>query len=187
MSCGLRIGLSLMCHPQMLPFIRQSISPSVLRSLVKGGGLSIDYTKALGGVTGLFGQVLSSKDDVQIPLPAPERPRIKPEALSDVEIEQAIVPLFDFLDANLSTLNTYLSDATKEMVMTRVWKEILLVVEGLLIPPLSDKPSEMKPLSDKEVDIVFKWLKVGVAGVHAGSGTLTVCLISPVFARLLLR
>ena len=71
--------------------------------------------------------------------------------------------------------------------MTRVWKEILLVVEGLLIPPLSDKPSEMKPLSDKEVDIVFKWLKVGVPGVHVGFGTLIGCLISPVFARLLLR
>lgn len=144
----------------MLPFIRQSISPSVLKSLIKGGGLGIDYNKALGNVTGLFGQVLGSKDDVQIPLPQSEKPRIKPEALTDIEIEQAIVPLFDFLDANLSTLNTYLSDSTKEMVMTRVWKEILSVIEGLLIPPLSDKPSDMKPLSDKEVDIVFKWLKV---------------------------
>lgn len=132
----------------------------MLKTLVKGGGLSIDYNKALGNVTGLFGQVLGSKDDVQIPLPQSEKPRIKPEALTDVEIEQAIVPLFDFLDANLSTLNTYLSDTTKEMVMTRVWKEILNVIEGLLIPPLSDKSSDMKPLSDKEVDIVFKWLKV---------------------------
>jgi len=59
----------------------------------------------------------------------------------------------------LQTLNTYLSDSAKEMVMTRVWKEILLVIEGLLIPPLSEVHSEMKPLSDKEVDIVFKWLK----------------------------
>jgi len=43
--------------------------------------------------------------------------------------------------------------------MTRLWKEILAVIEGLLIPPLSDVPSDMKPLYDKEVDIVFKWLK----------------------------
>jgi hypothetical protein len=77
-----------------------------------------------------------------------------------VEIERAILPLFDYFDANLQTLNTYLSDSAKEMVMTRVWKEILLVIEGLLIPPLSEVYSEMKPLSDKEVDIVFKWLKV---------------------------
>ncbi|KAJ3521489.1 hypothetical protein NM688_g9011 [Phlebia brevispora] len=45
------------------------------------------------------------------------------------------------------------------MVMTRVWKEILNVIEGLLIPPLSNVSSDMKPLTDKEVDIVFKWLK----------------------------
>jgi len=43
--------------------------------------------------------------------------------------------------------------------MTRVWKEILNIIEGLLIPPLSDIASDMKPLSDKEVDIVFRWLK----------------------------
>ena len=107
----------------------------------------------------------SSGAEVMIPLPQSERPRIRPEALSDVEIEQAIAPLFDYLDAILPTFNTYLSEATKEMVMTRVWKEILNVIEGLLIPPLSDISSDMKPLSDKEVDIVFKWLKVGVARV----------------------
>lgn len=98
--------------------------------------------------------------DPQIPLPSSEKPRIRPEDLTDVEIEQAILPLFDYFDANLQTLNTYLSDTAKEMVMTRVWKEILTVIEGLLIPPLSDTAVEMKPLSDKEVDIVFKWLKV---------------------------
>ena len=69
------------------------------------------------------------------------------------------MPLFDYFDANLQTLNTYLSDTTKEMVMVRLWKEILATIEGLLIPPLNESQSEMKPLSDKEVDIVFKWLK----------------------------
>jgi len=102
----------------------------------------------------------SNASEVQIPLPSSEKPRIRPEDLTDVEIEQAIVPLFDYLETNLQTLNTYLSDTAKEMVMTRVWKEILTILEGLLIPPLSDVSSEMKPLSDKEVDIVFKWLKV---------------------------
>ncbi|OBZ74653.1 Uncharacterized protein C11E3.02c [Grifola frondosa] len=142
------------------PFIRQSLSRTVLKTLVKSPSGSIDYNKALGNVTALFGSALGSKDDVQIPLPQSEKPRIKPEGgLSDVEIEQAIVPLFDFFDANLSTLNTYLSESTKDMVMSRVWKEILNVIEGLLVPPLSDIGSDMKPLSDKEVDIVFKWLK----------------------------
>lgn len=44
--------------------------------------------------------------------------------------------------------------------MLKVWKEVLTVIEGLLIPPLSKLSSDMKPLTDKEVDIVFKWLKV---------------------------
>ncbi len=121
----------------------------------------MDYNKALGGVTSLYRQAVgASASEVQIPLPQDEKPRIRPEELTDVEIEQAILPLFDYFDANLQTLNTYLSDTTKEMVMTRVWKEVLNVIEGLLIPPLSDATSDMKPLSDKEVDIVFKWLKV---------------------------
>ncbi|OJT15692.1 hypothetical protein TRAPUB_5070 [Trametes pubescens] len=156
-------------NDMMSPYIRQCLSRIVLKTLIKSTqtGGSIDYNKALGNVTALFGS-LGTKDDVQIPLPQAEKPRIRPEALTDVEIEQAIVPLFDFFDANLSTLNTYLSEATKDMVMSRVWKEILNVIEGLLIPPLSDVQSEMKPLSDKEVDIVFKWLRFLRDYFHAG-------------------
>jgi hypothetical protein len=142
----------------MSPFIHQCLSRNVLKSLLKVGGPSLDYSKAISNVRGLWSRTSSS--DVQIPLPSAEKPRVRPEELTDVEIEQAILPLFDYFDANLQTLNTYLSNTAKEMVMTRVWKEILFIVEGLLIPPLSDTSSEMKPLSDKEVDIVFKWLKV---------------------------
>ena len=128
---------------------------------MKSGSISLDYNKALGNVTALYRSALgSNSSDVQIPLPSSERPRVRPEDLTDVELEQAITPVFDFFDANLPTLNTYLSDSAKEMVMMRVWKEILNVIEALLIPPLSDSPSDMKPLTDKEVDIVFKWLKV---------------------------
>jgi hypothetical protein len=147
----------------MSPYIRQSISRNVLRTLVKpqAGATSIDYNKALGGVASLYRSALGgSSADPQIPLPVSEKPRIRPEELTDVEIEQAIVSLFDYFDANLQTLNTYLGESTKEVVMTRLWKEILTIIEELLIPLLSDVSSDMKPLSDKEVDIVFKWLKV---------------------------
>ncbi|KAJ7812022.1 hypothetical protein B0H14DRAFT_3090547 [Mycena olivaceomarginata] len=136
------------------------------KTLLKVGGPSLDYSKAISNVRGLWSRTSSS--DVQIPLPSAEKPRVRPEELTDVEIEQAILPLFDYFDANLQTLNTYLSNTAKEMVMTRVWKEILFIVEGLLIPPLSDASSEMKPLSDKEVDIVFKWLKFLRDYFHAG-------------------
>lgn len=144
---------------KMSPVIRQSLSRTVLKSLIKPGAGSLDYNKVLGNVTGLYKALSVSSSEVQIPLPQGEKSRLRPEELTDVEIEQAIVPLFDYFDANLTTLNTYLSDTTKDQVMARVWKEILAVIEGLLIPPLSDSPSDMKPLSDKEVDIVFKWLK----------------------------
>lgn len=50
--------------------------------------------------------------------------------------------------------------AAWKVVMTKIWKEVLTVIENLLVPPLSDQPTEMKALSDKEVDVVFKWLKV---------------------------
>ena len=132
---------------------------SLIKPSVNTG--SLDYNKVLGNVKGFYTSALGgSSTEMQIPLPPSDKPRIRPEELTDVEIEQAIVPLFDYFDANLQTLNTYLSDATKQEVMSRVWKELLKTIEGLLIPPLSEHPSEMKPLSDKEVDIVFKWLKV---------------------------
>jgi hypothetical protein len=144
----------------MLPLIQQTLSPVVLKTLVNTGK-SLDYTKAIGGITTLYKSALgSTSNEVQIPLHQSEKPRFKPDDLTDVQIEAALAPLFDYLDANLPTLNTYLSDTAKELIMSKIWKEILHVIESLLIPPLSDKPSDLKPLSDKEVDIVFKWMKV---------------------------
>ncbi|KAF9481580.1 cytoplasm protein [Pholiota conissans] len=145
---------------KMSPFIQQCLSRNVIKTLIKSRDQGLDYNKALGNVTALYRSALgAASSEPQIPLPSAEKPRIRPEELTDVEIEQAILPLFDYFDANLQTLNTYLSDTAKEMVMTRVWKEILVIIEGLLIPPLSDVASEMKPLAEKEVDIVFRWLK----------------------------
>src|SRR5882757_3351919 len=141
----------------MSPFIQQCVSRNVVKALIKSRDPGLDYNKALDNVTALYRSALGSStsfSEPQIPLHSTEKPRTRPEELTDVEIEKAILPLFDYFDANLQTLNTYLSDSAKEMVMTRVWKEILVVIEGLLIPPLSEVVSDMKPLSDKEVDIV---------------------------------
>jgi len=146
---------------KMAPLIQQSISRNVLKTLIKSGPpVTLDYNKALGNVKDFFGSKMGSNNsDVLIPLPQQEKPRVRPEQLTDVEIEQAISPLFDYFETNLQVLNSSLSDTARQTMMIRVWKEILLVIEGLLIPPLSDAHSDMKPLSDKEVDIVFKWLK----------------------------
>ncbi len=142
----------------MSPFIQQCLSRSVLKALIKSKEPGMDYNKAF---TALYRSAMgSSVSEPQIPLPAIEKPRVRPEDFTDVEIEHAISPLFDYFETNLQTLNTYLSDTAKQMVMGRVWKEILGIVEGLLIPPLTDVSSDMKPISDREVDIVFRWLKV---------------------------
>ena len=53
------------------------------------------------------------------------------------------------------------------MVMTRLWKEVLVTVEGLLVPPLSDKPSAQRQLNQQELDIVFKWLQYLFDFFHA--------------------
>jgi len=55
-----------------------------------------------------------------------------------------------------------------QTVMTKIWKEVLVVVESLLVPALSDQPTELKPLTDKEVDVVFKWLKVCLIAMLPG-------------------
>ncbi|KAF9528741.1 hypothetical protein CPB83DRAFT_853670 [Crepidotus variabilis] len=142
---------------KMTPFIQQCLSRSVLKTLLKSKEQGLDYNKTLAAL--YRSAVGASNADPQIPIPSSEKPRVRPEDLTDVEIEQAILPLFDYFDSNLQTLNTYLSETAKQKVMEKVWKEILGIVEGLLIPPLTDVESDMKPLSDKEVDVVFRWLK----------------------------
>lgn len=144
---------------KMSPLFREVLSRTTLKRLSKVGGL--DYNKAIGNVTALFGSLTAgSSSEVQIPLPQHEKPRIKPESgVSDEEVEAAMGPLYDYLNDNLQILNTNLSDAARETVMNKIWKEILLIIEGLLVPSLGDTPSTMKPLHDKELDIVFKWLR----------------------------
>lgn len=84
----------------------------------------------------------------------------KSTELTDAEIEEPLAPLLMYLDQSLETFRRHLSESAWQVVLTKIWKEVINVVESLLVPALSDQPTEMKPLSDKEVDIVFKWLKV---------------------------
>lgn len=80
--------------------------------------------------------------------------------LTQQNIEEALKPLFTYFDENFAIMKQTLTDPSMVMVMTRLWKEVLLAIEGLLVPPLSDKPSTQKPLTQQEMDIVFKWLQL---------------------------
>ena len=84
----------------------------------------------------------------------------KPTALTQADIENALLPLFTYFDENFAIMKQTLTEATMLSVMTRLWKEVLMAIENLLVPPLSEKPSNQKPLTQAEMDVVYKWLEL---------------------------
>lgn len=81
-------------------------------------------------------------------------------ALTPMDVENALKPLFTYFDDNFAIMKQTLTNASMVMVMTRLWKEVLMALENILVPPLSDKPSIQRPLNQQELDIVFKWLQL---------------------------
>lgn len=81
-------------------------------------------------------------------------------ALRREDIEGALEMLLEYFNDNFAIMKLTLTDATMLAVMTRLWKEVLMAIEGLLVPPLSDKPSTQKPLTQRELDIVYQWLQI---------------------------
>jgi hypothetical protein len=74
--------------------------------------------------------------------------------------EDAIAPLLDFLEYNLSILNNDLSETNMKFIVLSIWDQILKTLEGIMLPPLSEQLSDVKPLDDYELRIVLKWLEV---------------------------
>lgn len=87
------------------------------------------------------------------------RPAQPVQPPSEAETKDALKPLFAYFNDNFAIMNQTLTSAAMMMVMTRLWKEVLATIETLLVPPLSDKPSQQRQLNQQEVDIVFKWLQ----------------------------
>jgi hypothetical protein len=88
-------------------------------------------------------------------------------ALTAADVENALQPLFNYFDDNFAIMKQTLTDATMLAVMTRLWKEVLIAIENLLVPPLSDKPSSQKPLTQPELDVVYRWLELLFAFFNA--------------------
>ncbi|KAL1981701.1 hypothetical protein VTN96DRAFT_2315 [Rasamsonia emersonii] len=88
-------------------------------------------------------------------------------APTQAEIENALSPLFTYFNDNFAIMNKTLTSEAMKMVMARLWKEVLVTIESLLVPPLSDKPSHQKPLTMQEVDIVSRWLVLLLNFFHA--------------------
>ncbi|KAG1471384.1 hypothetical protein G6F56_002153 [Rhizopus delemar] len=76
------------------------------------------------------------------------------------DCEDSIIPLLDYLERNLEILNDNLSESNMQSIVLRIWKEILLALEGVLLPPLSEQLSDLKPLDDYEFHVVYKWLEL---------------------------
>lgn len=156
---------------KMTPVLRHTLSRSAIKSVLRPNVGGIDYNDALRISNDAIGRLSAAyrnavgtgQDEYAIPLPASEQ--VKPTSNpvkrgpTDSEIEAAIHPLFDYLDTNNHTLASTLSPDAMQMVMAKLWKLILTTIEALIVPPLSDKPSNMQELSDSELDVALKWLK----------------------------
>lgn len=90
------------------------------------------------------------------------RPQSLATPVSDADVAAALVPLTDYFNENFAILNHTLTTTAMIMVMSKLWKEVLVTIEALLVPTLSDKPSQQRQLSQQEVDVVFKWLNVSM-------------------------
>ncbi|KAL8732825.1 MAG: hypothetical protein Q9181_003805 [Wetmoreana brouardii] len=87
------------------------------------------------------------------------RPQPTTQAPTEPDIARALEPLFAYFNDNFAIMNQTLTSTAMIMVMTRLWKEVLVTIEALLVPPLSDKTSHQRQLNQQELDIVFKWLQ----------------------------
>lgn len=80
-------------------------------------------------------------------------------ALTEVEIDNSLAPVFDFLDENFAVFNQTFTVEMRKAVMLDIWRRVVDSMISLLIPPLSDKPAPGNLLTPPEVDVVFKWLQ----------------------------
>jgi hypothetical protein len=152
---------------QLSSYIHYILSPQRLRSMLSKG---ISMQSAMSAIS------YFQRNKPQAP--APTGP-------TQADIENALKPLFTYFDENFAIMNQTLTPSSMIMVMTRLWKEVLQTIEALLVPPLSDKPSNQRPLSPQEMDIVFKWLQLLFDFFHAdGEGIAVDVLKSPKYLEL---
>jgi hypothetical protein len=83
-----------------------------------------------------------------------------PPATAQAAVENSLQPLFEYFQDNFTIMNLTLTHNTMQAVMARLWKEVLMTIENLLVPPLSEQPSTQKPLTQAELDVVFKWMEL---------------------------
>ncbi|TKA33251.1 hypothetical protein B0A50_00804 [Salinomyces thailandicus] len=76
------------------------------------------------------------------------------------DVTQALKPLLTYFNDNFAIMQRTLTPPAMLTVLTRLWKETLATLEALLVPPLSDKLSSQRPVTQPELDVVYRWLAV---------------------------
>lgn len=142
-------------------YIHQCLSRRTLRTILGQGTLGgVSISTAKGYFSKLSSQVSGRPLSVSAQGPSTAGP-------SRDDISNALKPLLTYFDDNFAIMKQTLTDSAMIMIMTRLWKETLVTIESLLVPPLSDKPSAQKPLTQQEVDIVYRWLQILFDFFHA--------------------
>ncbi|KAG0297547.1 hypothetical protein BGZ96_005855 [Linnemannia gamsii] len=93
--------------------------------------------------------------------------------VSDEDCDNALGQLLDYLEDSLPVLYDYLTTEGMTMVITRLWREMLITIETLLVPPLSTDISTRTPLTEIEMHVAFKiveFIKLYLNGGDAGDG-----------------
>ncbi|KAL8280873.1 hypothetical protein RQP46_006877 [Phenoliferia psychrophenolica] len=166
---------------KMLPLIQAYLSLNTLRTLLRTSLASLIDIDPCAALTlgAKFNALLENKAEELIPdvinhdavdtsSPVAEGRR-GPPTPAEVQL-QAIAPLeplVDYLNDQLELLSNTLSIEAWAVFSGQLWRVILTTFENLFLPPLSDESTEMKPLNEKELDIVFRWLHFIVEFFHA--------------------
>ena len=116
--------------------INATLSQEALRALLRSGGIG-------SSVSNLWRNRASV-----VPVATPS------------DIDNVLQSLLTYFDENFAIMKETLTNATLLAVMTRLWKEVLMAIENLLVPPLSEKPSTQKQLTQRELDVVYRWLQM---------------------------
>ncbi|RPA85469.1 hypothetical protein BJ508DRAFT_176765 [Ascobolus immersus RN42] len=125
-------------------YIHHCLSRQALKNVLSKG-VSISSVTSLFSRTGFGGA----------------RPQsVATQPVNQLDVANALTPLTDYFNENFAILNRTLTTTNMKLIMSKVWKEVLVTIEALLVPTLSDKPSQQKPLTQQEVDVVFKWLAI---------------------------
>ncbi|WPH05021.1 Hypothetical protein R9X50_00791900 [Acrodontium crateriforme] len=143
-------------------YIQQCLSRRTLKALLSQGTIAgVSMSTAKGYFSKLSSQVAGRPVSVGSAL------NTATPGATQADAAKALAPLLQYFDDNFAIMKQTLTDSAMKMVMSRLWKEVLVTIEGLLVPPLSEKISAQRPLTQQEVDIVYKWLQILFDFFHA--------------------